>query len=221
MIAIGSTGAALPYSVQTNATSCNGAWLTVAPTSGFTPATLTVSVHAVGVGVNVQCAGTIVVSSAGSNSLSIPVTLNTSNSPLLNISKNSVDFTVAPGGSQNTQIALTSTDGTALPFQAGATSSTSGWLFVSPNSGNTPTNLTVTAQAGTLTPGTTYNGTITITSTNLPSAVNIPVNLLSFVEAKHGQRRVNRKFVAKLVGPRRLQHNAAALTLCSQGNGCD
>ena len=53
------------------------------------------------------------------------------------------------------------------------------------------------------------------------AAVNIPVNLLSFVEAKDGQRRVNRKFVAKLVGPRRLQHNAAALTLCSQGNGCD
>jgi len=175
LISIGSTGAPLNYSVQTNAASCNGAWLNVVPTSGSTPATLTVSVNG-SVGANIQCTGTIVVSSPGSNNLSIPVTLNTSTAPLLNISKNSISFTVAPGGSQNTQIALTSTDGTPLSFAAGASGTPAGWLFVSPNTGNTPSNLTVNAVAGTLTPG-TYNGTITITSANLPAAVNIPVTM--------------------------------------------
>ena len=63
----------------------------------------------------------------------------------------------------------------SIPFSASASvTSGSGWLSVSPNSGNTPSTLTVTANASGMSPG-SYTGYVTVSSS--VGSMNIPVTL--------------------------------------------
>src|SRR5579871_1463664 len=80
------------------------------------------------------------------------------------------------------QITLTSTDGlTPVAYSASAMNNgTTPWLFVAPNSGQTPAVLTVLIDPSGLSSG-TYNGSITINSTQtnpsgLPMPITIPVS---------------------------------------------
>ena len=73
-IAVASTAGASPFTVTATYTACTN-FFSVTPTSGNTPATLTVSVNtqaATG-----QCSGQIVIASAGLTSATIPVSLTT------------------------------------------------------------------------------------------------------------------------------------------------
>ncbi|HTA68954.1 MAG TPA: IPT/TIG domain-containing protein [Bryobacteraceae bacterium] len=188
-ITISSTGAPLNYSVAANASSCAG-FLAAALSSGSTfsppPQVLNqvvVSVNTTGLTPGV-CSGNVTLSVPGSSTppLLIPVTLNVSNTALLNVGLPSINVTDLVGAAATIQaVSVSSTDpNNQLPFTAVATTNPVGltWLSVTPNSGNTPNQLQVTINPINLGPG-TYTGSITVssTATNVP-AQTIPVTLI-------------------------------------------
>jgi uncharacterized protein (TIGR03437 family) len=188
-ITVSSTGAPLIYSVAVNASSCAG-FLSAAQSSGSTFSPPPQVLNQVVVSVNTTsltpgvCSGNVTLSVPGSSTppLVIPVTLNVSNTALLNVGQSSINVTTLAGAAATTQtVSLSSTDpNNQLPFTAIATTNPVGltWLSVAPNSGNTPNNLQVTINPTNLGPG-TYSGSITVSSsaTNVP-AQTVPVTLV-------------------------------------------
>lgn len=167
----------------TATTNCPAGWLQVGTSSTTTPATLTASVNASGLAAG-TCSGSITIGYGINASISIPVTLNVSSTALLSVSMPACFGIVsaAQGTAQLQQfINVTSTD-LLTPVTLSVNSSSNGgsaWLFVASNGGQTPQQLTVLIQPGSLPIG-TYTGTITISAptANLPSgAFTIPVTL--------------------------------------------
>ena len=184
-ITVNSTGIPLAYQVAVNTSSCPG-FLSASPASGLTFGStnqVTVSVNTPGLTAQV-CSGNITLTVPGSTAppLVIPVTLNVSSTPLLNVGQSAINVTALVGAGATVQnVSVTSTDtNMQLPFTAIATTNPVGltWLSVVPNSGNTPNNLQVTINPANLAPG-TYTGSITVssTATNVP-AQTIPVTLI-------------------------------------------
>ncbi len=188
----------------------NASWLAATPqTSPLTaPNVLTVTVNTTGM-TPATCTGTIKITYGASNTeLDVPVTLFVATTPLLNISLPQafgVESTVlnAPGFTRN--ITLTSTDGTtAIQYQVGFQAAPCAWMSASPSSGSNPGTTPSTAQVNFFpscltTPG-SYQGSVTLTSSNLPQAVTMPITLnvtsnvqvsvapqsLSFSQAQNG-----------------------------------
>ena len=184
-ITITSSGAPLNYQVAVNTTSCTG-FLTATPSSGTTYTTgnqneVVVSVNPHGIAPQV-CSGNVTLTVPGSTAapLVIPVTLNVSNSVLLNVSQSAISVTAVAGAAATTKtISVTSTDGTAVAFFATAATSPAGltWLGVTPNTGNTPNNLQVMINPMNLGAG-VYSGSIVVSSGALNApAETIPVTL--------------------------------------------
>src|SRR5581483_249608 len=113
----------------------------------------------------------------------IPVSLNVSNSALLNVSQAAINVVVLAGAAATVQnVSVTSTDGSAQAFNATAATSPVGltWLGVTPNSGITPANILVTINPTNLAVG-TYTGSVTIQGTGSASSAppqTIPVTLI-------------------------------------------
>ena len=195
---------------STSAPNCPANFLQAAALSAnpSTPSALAVSVNPTGLTAGI-CSGTITVTytnpgaTSSIGSIQVPVIVETSATPLLSISVPAgFGFETASGCSTNSnsssganaststqcsvimrQITLTSTDGLSpMSFSASAMNNgTTPWLFVAPNSGQTPAALTVLIDPTGLSAG-TYNGSITINSTQtnpsgLPMAITIPVSL--------------------------------------------
>jgi uncharacterized protein (TIGR03437 family) len=184
-VTINSTGAPLNYQVAVNATSCAG-FLSAVPVTGstFSPPPqsqnqVVVSVSTTGLTTPQVCSGNVTLTVPGSSTppLVIPVTLNVSNTALLNVGQNVINLTVLAGASATTQtVSVTSTDpNNPLPFTAIASTNPVGltWLSVTPNSGNTPNPLQVTINPANLGPG-TYTGSIIVSS----SAANVPAQTI-------------------------------------------
>ena len=183
-------GQATTFSLASSVTAsanCPAGWLTATSSSSSTQgATITVSVTVTGMLPGV-CPGTVTVSypanSQTQQTLMIPVAVEVSNSALLNISMplGFGTFTVAQGAPQLTQaIQLTSTDPATQVTDITASASSNGspaWLFLGSNGASTPQALQVIISAGSLPPN-TYAGTISISSSKLPSSpLSIPVTL--------------------------------------------
>ena len=174
---VSSTGAPLDYQVSAVTTNCSG-FLSAAPASGITYGNqnqVVVSVTTTGLTTSQVCNGSISLTVPGSTNapLVIPVTMNVSTTELLNVSPSAISMTTLVGAAATQQtVSVTSTNpGTQLPFTAVAATNPTGltWLAVTPNSGNTPTNLQVTINPANLGVG-MYTGTITVSS----SAPNVP-----------------------------------------------
>ncbi|HEX5226568.1 MAG TPA: hypothetical protein VFW44_02610 [Bryobacteraceae bacterium] len=184
-LTISSSGAPLNYQVAANTTSCSG-FLSATPSSGSTfapsPSTqnqIVVSVNPMGITPQV-CSGNITLTVPGSTAapLVIPVTFDVSNTALLSVSLPVINVTAVAGASAPTTqtISITSTDGSAIPFSAIATTSPAGltWLSVAPNSGTAPSNLLVTINPANLGVG-VYKGTINVSS----SQANVPAQTIN------------------------------------------
>ncbi len=183
------TGQPTAFTLSTSSTqssSCPSNWLSATANNDTTQnATLTVSANITGMTPGI-CPGTVTVSyPAGSQNpqtLSIPVSVNVSNSALLNISLplGFGNVTAPQGSGQITQnITLTSTDPTVQVTDIAASASNSGpaFLFLGQNGSSTPQQLQVVIQPGSLTPN-TYSGSVSISSSKLPSSpLTIPVTL--------------------------------------------
>jgi uncharacterized protein (TIGR03437 family) len=192
LVQLTANGQPITFALTTSTTSaanCPGSWLSATTASNSVsstaPATITVNAATTNMTPG-TCSGTVTVTypASGSNpsTLTIPVTVNVSTTaPLLTINMplGFGQFTAVQGG-QNiaSTITLGSTDGTAVPF--GVTSNSNGpspWLFVGTNGSTAPQVLQVQIVPGNLAPN-TYSGSITITSTSLPSSpVTIPITL--------------------------------------------
>jgi uncharacterized protein (TIGR03437 family) len=182
-----SSGSPLQVTVgtQSGSNAC-GNFLSASPSSGTTPLVVTVSVTSNALGVAGTCTGNVSVTSAnaGNSPLNVPVTLNISNTALLNVSPSAINVTAQQGSTPPSQtVALTSTDpNTQVTFTVtSVTMQGTGWLLVGPTGGTTPMNLSIGYKTSGLSPG-TYNGNITVTATTpsgvADSPITIPVTLV-------------------------------------------
>jgi uncharacterized protein (TIGR03437 family) len=171
-----SGGAGLGF---TTAVSAN--WIAVTPTSGTTPASLTVFVQPYALQAGVHAA-TITIAASGGNSQVIPVSLVIAAGAMLTASPGSLSFTQVQGGPVPGAKALeiTVSPATAGPVSFTATTTTNqggNWLSVQPLAGATPGVLTVSANGAGLPQG-TYAGQITSQSAGTStSPVSVTVTL--------------------------------------------
>ncbi|HUQ91620.1 MAG TPA: hypothetical protein VM120_08060, partial [Bryobacteraceae bacterium] len=173
-----STGVNLPFTATATPTSCGNNWIVLSQQSGATPSTLNIQVNTSGL-TAATCTGQINISAPGATnpSVTIPVSLLVSSTPLLFVPSTGPAFSYQIGGAapatQNVQILSSSSTG--LSFSAVATPVSSGpaFLQVSPANGTTPQALTLTVNPASLAaigPG-TYISNVTVTS---PIAGNSP-----------------------------------------------
>jgi uncharacterized protein (TIGR03437 family) len=185
-LTVSSSGAPLNYQVSTTTANCSG-FLTATPANGSTYGSqnqIVVSVGTTGLVTPQVCSGNVVLSVPGtSTSLQIPVSLNVSNTALLNVSQGVISVTALAGSTAVTQqtISVTSTDNSSLTFNATASTSPVGlsWLSVTPNSAATPSNVVATINPTGLAVG-TYSGSITVQGSGSASSIpaqTIPVTL--------------------------------------------
>ena len=182
-VTIASSAAPLNYQVAVSTTNCSG-FLKATPSNGSTFGNqdqVVVSVNPTGITPQV-CTGNLTLTVPGSTAapLVIPVTFNVSTNALLSVSQSAINITALAGSAATMQmVSLTSTNNTALPFSATATTNPAGltWLSVAPQVGNTPLNLQVTISPANLGVG-VYTGSILVSSSvaNVPSQT-IPVTL--------------------------------------------
>jgi len=188
-VSVDSTVGALGFSLSANqTTTSNGVnWLLVgSPSSGSTPATFLVGVNPAGMNPG-QYSATLTLSAAGTNPISIPVTLNVSNVaiPLLTVLPQSLTFTRQGQTITAPQTVTVGTTGATVSYVlTGSVTTPAGgsWLLVSspsgPASAGSPSSFFVGVTPGGL-PAGQFSGTVTVTPTNGAPAVVIPITLIS------------------------------------------
>lgn len=145
-------------------------WLSVSPTSGTTPATLSVSANVSGLAAGTYN-GTITVTGNGlTRTVAVTFTVTTSGTPTLTVSPTSLSFAATVGGSSPGAQSVSVSASPNASFTASKGSAT--WLTVSPTSGTTPATLSVSANLTGLAAG-TYTGTITVTGNGLTRTVAV------------------------------------------------
>ncbi|HEY3738859.1 MAG TPA: IPT/TIG domain-containing protein, partial [Bryobacteraceae bacterium] len=164
-------------------TGANTQWLTVGPSSGVMPASLSVRVNPTSLAVGTYPA-TISITAAGvTNPLTIAVTLSVaSGQPTLSVSTASLAFTSPPAQPAMQSFTLETT-GEPIPFTVAAGSA---WLSVTPTTGvvlpGAPVTVTVQADSSTLAASATaYVGKISITATGVPAANKSQVVNVTFL----------------------------------------
>jgi hypothetical protein len=176
ILAIASSGSALNFT----AAASGGAWLSVSPATGTTPAPVKVSVNASGLAAGTYNGTVTVTSSGASNSpQQVPVRLvissgGTGTGRLRVYPSRGVYFDYQSGGVDPAPktIQVTST-GSPISFTATTLGGT--WVSVTPSGGTTPAKLSVSVSAAGLASG-TYTATIKLTpSGSTSTAVSVPV----------------------------------------------
>jgi uncharacterized protein (TIGR03437 family) len=169
-----SGGVPVSYVATANTTS-GGAWLSVSPSTGTSPATLSVNVNAAGLTPGLYN-GTISLSTAYGN-LTVSVALTVVSTDLLMAAPANLALTADAGGSVVSQTLAISATGAATPVAFASTTLNGTWLSVSPGSGVTPLTVTVSANPSQLTAG-TYTGTVEVQSSAAGVAsLMVPVSL--------------------------------------------
>jgi len=157
-------------------TSTSASWITLTPSSGTTPATISVAINTASLQPGANTA-TITISNPLASPAQETVSVSLTVAAVLSVTPATLNFPIQQGAaaqSQTLQIAGTA----GATWQATATTSTGGtWLSVSPASGQIPASLTVQANPGSLTVG-TYQGSITISNPQAsPPQQSVSVNL--------------------------------------------
>lgn len=168
----------VPAAVTVSALSTNN-WLTVTPTSGTTPVSVTVSLSssAPTSGTNV---GYINISSSSAGSLTIPVTLNANSTGTssLTANPNSLSFTFPAGSTvASTQtVSVSSSSSSVTTFTAAGTTANNGsWLTVNPQSGSVPGSFQVTVNPTALGGAGSFDAAVAI---NAPGTTGTVVPIL-------------------------------------------
>ncbi len=167
-----SSGASLAF-LASSSTLSGGAWLNVTPTAGNTPGQLRVTVSGGNLTVGTYSGSVVVQSSGAQNTLTIPVTLNVTAQRNLTLTPNALSFSYQVGAAAPAPqtIAVTSSGGPVnFTTRVEVEGQPPTWLNVSPASGATPGNLSVSITTTGLQPG-TYRGTIRVIS---EAAANSP-----------------------------------------------
>jgi uncharacterized protein (TIGR03437 family) len=152
------------------------AWVAESPTSGVTPATITVTVNA-GMLAAGPSSGIITIEAANGQQLSVNIQANLAAFSIGAVSP--VNETVAPGAAKNDSLAVTTIDNGPASVDAVATTMSGGnWLTLSSATLTAPGGLAYTIDASGLSAG-NYIGTITLScaASNPCSPVPVTVNL--------------------------------------------
>jgi len=176
-------GNSLPLAVTTT-TASGGNWLKATPTSTTTPAALLIEAIPTTLAAGVYTGNVVVAATGASNTpQNIPVTLRVSSTPLINVSPSNLGFAVQTGQPVPTpKLVRVSSTGSPLTFTVNTTTAVGGnWLNVTPATGTTGTDLSVSVNPATLIPG-IYTGTISIQSSELGAAPQI-INVTAEVSA--------------------------------------
>ena len=225
---LSNTGASLSVNVTTS----GGSWLTAAPSSTQSPVAVLVSVNPLGVQPGTY-SGAVVVTQSGNqaNSISVPVTLTVSATPLLSADRDELVFYAQTGGAAPVAKSFTvSSTGAAFNYTAAA-SVGANWLSVTQSGPATGTSVSATVNPGSL-PAGVYSAFITLTpAIQATPVVNLPVTLhvgataqLSVDQAPllftynigSGQRPANQLIAVRSTG---VAFNFAAAGSTSTGGG--
>ena len=154
-------------------------WLQASPVSGIAPAPVTVSILSAGLAPG-NYNGSVLITPASGNPVSIPVTLALSAGNVLSVSASNLQFFYQIGSFQpgNQSFTVGSSAGTSINFATTPTTNDGRqWLTVSPNFANTPANVTVGVNAAPLGPG-VYSGKVNISAPAAGNSyVDVPVTL--------------------------------------------
>ncbi len=178
-IAVTGTGSQA-LGVNAAASTNNGVnWLTVKPSTGTTPATLSVSVDGGKLSAGTYL-GTITISApnAAGSPQTIAVTLTVSAAPNITLTPATLQFNSQIGGTvpvAQTVAVAASAGSVSFATAAKVSSGSTNWLSVTPASGTSPGNLSVTVNPAGLAAG-NYTGTVTVTAAgagNSPQTVGV------------------------------------------------
>jgi uncharacterized protein (TIGR03437 family) len=151
-------------------------WLTVSPASGMGAATVSVVPAGLPAG---TYQGSVSISVAGSNAVTVPVTLTVSALPLVDVNPSSLNYSYQVGTANPPDQAIMITSTTpGLPFSAAAVSQ-GNWLTVNVVNALTPNQVTASVNPAGL-PAGTYTGTISfnaVGAANNPQTVNITLTV--------------------------------------------
>ena len=179
-LTISSTSGAVTFTAAATVQNGGTTWLSVSPLSGTTTTstgTLAVNVNQAGLAAGTYN-GSVVVTPSGGSPLTIPVTFTVAGLPAISASPTTLNMTYSVGGISPTA-SINVTGGTALTYSA-SVSSACNCFTISPSTGDTTNNPTVTVSLNnptTLTAG-TYTGTVTITgNTNSSGSATVSVTL--------------------------------------------
>jgi hypothetical protein len=179
-LTVSATGA--PITFAANATLFQGVnWLTVSPTSATaspgSPAALTITANGTGLAPGVYNGQIALTSPGAANTVLVNVSLTVSTPPTITVIPSSltpVSYQIGGANPAAQTIAVSIAGGGAVPFSISATmQSGANWLLVSPATGSTPGNVTVTLNPAGLAAG-TYQGAVLIT---VAGAANSPFSL--------------------------------------------
>jgi uncharacterized protein (TIGR03437 family) len=154
-------------------TNVGGSWLSITPSSGTTPVSLSVSVNSATLtaGTYIGAIAVTANSAAGTPQI-VSVSLTVATVPTITVAPTSLQFSWQAGAANpSSQTFAVSSSGGTVSASAAVISGT--WLGVTPASGTTPATFTVAVAPTNLGPG-AYNGTIQVTS---PGAVGSPLNI--------------------------------------------
>ncbi len=162
-------------------TASGGNWLTVSPTSGTTPSSVSVSINPANLAAGTYN-GTITATGSGVGPLLLPVTLTvTSPTVTLTLTPTSLTFnaTVAGSAPAAQTVAVSTTTSTAAPYTVTATTTSGGNWLTATATGTTPGTVSVTVNQAGLAVG-QYTGSLSIASTgatNTPQTVQVTLNV--------------------------------------------
>lgn len=175
------SGAPSGASFSTSASTASGSnWLTVTPAGGVTPANICISSAPQGLPLG-KYLGSVTITGATATPLTISITLNVANGPLLSPNPASLSFVFEMGGSPPAAQAISITSdlpSTGVPLAASAATNLGGdWLAVSPAQSSTPGTFLVSIKPVTLAPG-VYTGNVVMSSAIASnSPIQVPVTL--------------------------------------------
>ena len=162
-----------------SSTNNGGSWLSVSPSSGTTPGTLTVT----GAGGNLPpstYSGTVFLTTSGGLQISIPVSLVVTSPPTVTPNPTSLSFSSVAGQSNPAaqSVSISSSNNVAINYTITATTQSGGnWLSASASSGTTPGSFSVSVNTSGLNAG-TYQGTVSISAPGATNpSISVPVTL--------------------------------------------
>lgn len=169
-VSLTSTSGSLSFGAATTS------WVSLNQYEGYTPATLTVRVNGGNLPVGTyQGSISLSIPGAANNPLVIPVTLNVVSATAIAVDHSSLTFSYQQNGTAPAPQSLNVTSTGGAVGVAAAVASGGNWLAVSPGSGTTPAQFTVSVSPGSLAVG-GYDGSITLTPA-AGTAVTVNVHL--------------------------------------------
>lgn len=169
-----STGSVNASFVATTQTTDSGDWLSAAPNTGTTPATIKVAVNGSALPPGTYQGSVVMTLPAAANSpVTLPVTMTVTSGQTVSASPSSLVFTQVLGDSAPDSQTVTATATPAANVSAAASGAT--WLSVVPGAAG---QFVVSANPVGLVPG-SYNGTVTFTAGSAKATANVSLNVLA------------------------------------------